>query len=149
MISLPVLGPNILFPYGLAIGTCVAIIALNIISFTVGQAAESGKRKPVVIGFIIRILFYGGVLYLAVSTSVLSLTGAAIGLVLPHIAMYIMYGLVPAVRRRTKKEPAPAWIADTRSMMFLKEPYFIKTNRGRTYLTHRHYRKIRVYNDGT
>jgi len=149
LISLPVIGPNILFPYGLAIGACASIIALNIISFTVERAAESGKRKPVIFGFIIRVLLYGGVLYLAVSTSVLSFFGAAIGLLLPHIAMYIMFGLVPAVRRRLRKEPAPAWVADTRSMMFVKEPYLTKYNKGRTYLTHRHYRKIRVYSDGT
>ena len=148
MISLPVLGPNLLFSYGLAIGACAAIIALNIISFTVTQAAQSGKKKPVITGFIIRILLYGGALYLAASTATLSLVGAAIGLILPRVALHVMYGIAPAIKRRIRKEPAPIWASDTSSMMFVKEPYFTSFNKGRTYLTHRHYRKIRVYGDG-
>jgi len=133
----------------LAIGACAAIISLNIISRTIDRAAGSGKKGPVVFGFFIRVLLYGGALYFAVSTSVLTFIGAAAGLLLPRVAMYIMYGLVPAIKRKIKNEPAPTWVPDTRSMLFIKEPRFEKPNKGRTYLTHRHYRKIRVTSDGT
>jgi len=133
----------------LAVGACASIIALNIISFTVGRAAVSGKRNPVIIGFIIRVLLYGGALYLAVSTSVLSLFGAAIGLLLPRVCLYIMHGLLPVIVKAVRKEPESVWAIDTRSMLFVKEPHLVKLNKGKTYLTHRHYRKIRVYSDGT
>ena len=148
MISLPVLGPNILFPYGLAIGACVAIIALNLICFTIERAASSGKRIPVIIGFYTRIALYGGALYLAATTSIITLAGAAIGLILPHIVLYLSYGLVPAIKKRVKKEPEPVWITDTSSLLFIKEPYFIVSKKGKTYLTHKHYRKTRVFSDG-
>ena len=149
MISLPAFGPNLLFPYGLAIGACAAIIALNIIGFTIDRAAVSGKKKPVVFGFIVRVFLYGGALYLAVSTAGLSFIGAAIGLLLPHAALYIMYGLVPAIKKKAGKAEAAFWVADTRSLIFVSEPHLVLHNNGKTYLTHKHYRKIKVYGDGT
>ena len=141
---MPVLGPSILFIYGLALGTCVAVIALHVISRTVERAADSGRRGPVVFGFFIRVLLYGGVLYLAVSTSVLSLAGAAIGLLLPHVALYVMHGLVPVIRRKIKREPEPVYVADTSSNLFIKEPWMVLYKNGRSYLTYKHYRKRRV-----
>jgi len=149
LISLPALGPNILFSYGLAIGTCVAIIALNLISFSVGRAAENKRKSPVIYGFIIRVLLYGGTLYFAVDTSGFTLFGAAIGLILPHAAIYVMHGIVPAIRKKLKKEPKEVWVPDTRSLMFVNEPHLVLESNGRTYLTHKHYRKIKVYSDGT
>jgi len=133
----------------LAVGACAAIIALNIISFSVERAAEKRKKNPVIIGFITRVLLYGGALYLAVSTSRMSLFGAAVGMALPHAALYIMHVLVPAVRKKAGKEPASVWVTDTRSLLFISEPHIVVENNGRTYLTHRHYRKIRIYSDGT
>jgi len=149
LISLPAFGPNLLFSYGLAVGACAAIIALNIISFSVERAAEKRRKNPVIFGFIIRVLLYGGALYLAVSTSRLSLFGAAIGMILPHAALYIMCVLVPAIRKKVKKEPEAMWITDTRSLLFLSEPHIVMESNGRTYLTHKHYRKIRITSDGT
>ena len=138
-----------MFTYGLAIGACASIVALNIIIFSIDRAAESSKKTPVVFGYIIRVLLYGGALYLAVSTASISFIGAAIGLLLPHAALYIMYGLVPAVRKKALKEPETVWAADTRSMLFVSEPHLVMYSNGKTYLTHKHYRKIRIHNDGT
>ena len=149
MISLTAIGPSRSFSYGLAIGTCAAVLSLYIISFTIKSAAEKGKRKPVVFGYIGRVLLYGGALCLAANTAVYSLAGAAIGLLLPHVTMYIAYGILPVLKRKIKKEPAAEWVADTGSMLFVKEPHLVKFNNGKTYLTHRHYRKIRIYSNGT
>ena len=144
MISLIIIGPNILFTYGLAIGACAAIIALYIISISINRAAETGNKKSVTFGFVIRILLYGGALFLAVRTSDISFAGAAIGLLVPHVALYIMYGLLPAARRKLGKEPPTVYVTDTSSMVFVKEPFFVSYNKSRAYLTHRHYRKKRV-----
>ena len=144
LISLPAIGPNIFFSYGLAIGACAAVIALNIIGLSIDRAAERGKKKPVIFGYILRVLLYGGALFLAVNTSFLSFTGAALGLLLPHAALYVMFGLVPAIRKKVKGEPQPVWTADTRSLLFVSEPHLVLHNNGRTYLTHKHYRKNRI-----
>ena len=145
LISLLVLGPNILFPYGLAIGACVAIVNLSVISVTINQAIERGKKGPVIWGFILRVVLYGGAFWLAVTTSGVSGVGAAIGFLLPRITLYIRYGLLLALRRKLKKEPAPVYKADTRSNVFIKEPWLVRySKKGRSYVTHRHYRKVRV-----
>ena len=149
VISLPVFGLNILFLYGLAIGVCVAIVNLHIISITIARAVERGKKTPVIAGFIVRALLYGGAFLLAVRTSGASGLGAAAGFLLPRVVMYFRYGLLSAARRKLRKEPAPVFVTDTRSNMFIKEPQYVLYCGGKTYMTHRHYRKVKkyIYND--
>ena len=146
MISLPVIGPGILFPYGLALGVCASVIALNIISISIDRAAERGKKGPVFFGFLFRIVIYGGAFWLAVKTAGVASMGAAVGLLLPHIMLYIMYGLLPALKRKfgKEKEPEMVYVADTRSMVFFKEPWLVRYNNGRAYITNKRYRKIRA-----
>jgi len=133
-----------MFPYGLAIGACAAVIALYIISFSIDYATESGKKSPVLIGFFIRIILYGGALWIAIRTSGSAGIGSAVGLLLPHAALRVRYIMVPAIRRRFGKEPAAVYKADTRSRVFIKEPWLVRYNKGRSYITHRHYKKVKV-----
>ena len=79
LISLPVIGPGILFPYGLAIGVCVAAVNLNIIESSIKRAVDRGKKWPVFFGLLIRVLLYAGAFLMAVRTSNISGLGAAIG----------------------------------------------------------------------
>jgi hypothetical protein len=143
LISLPLIGPNIFFPYGLAIGTCIAIINLNIISKSIDRAVETGRKAPVTLGLIVRILLYGGGFLLAAGTSGLSGLGAAIGFLLPRAVLYITKALAPAIKRKITKEPAAVYVTDTSSNLFIKEPWIVRYRKGRTYITYRHYRKIR------
>ena len=149
LVSLPAIGPNILFPYGLAVGACVAIVNLNLISATIERAVESGRKSPVIIGFIVRVLLYGGALWLAATTSLFSGLGAAIGILIPHIVLYARHALIPALKRKLDKEPPSIYVVDTRSNMFVKEPWLVRDGKARdgkvrTYLTHRHYRKVKI-----
>ena len=143
-ISLPILGPDILFTYGLAIGACAAAINLNIISVSVDRAVRQGRKGPVIFGFALRALLYGGAFWLAVSTSGVSGAGAAAGFLLPRIVMPIRFVFLPWMRRKLGKEPETVYVTDTHSKVFVKEPWHVRYNKGRAYLTHRHYRKIRV-----
>ena len=145
-VSLLVFGLNIVFPYGLAIGVCAAVISLNIISSTIDKAVERGRRAPVIIGFISRIALYIAALYLAATTAPLAALGAAIGLLLPHLVIYARFALRPAIRRKMGKEPRHTYVTDTHSNIFIKEPWLVRYNKGKTYITHRHYKKVRVVN---
>ena len=138
------MGPNILFPYGLAVGVCAAIVNLNIISVSIDRAVERGRRGPVIIGFIIRILLYAGAFWLAVRTSGISGLGAAIGFLLPRVTMYVRHVFMPWLRRRLGKEPLAVYRTDTKSNVFVKEPWSVRYNKGRAYKTFRHYKKVRV-----
>ena len=144
LISLPFLGANILFPYGLALGVCAAIINLNVISVSVERAVASGRKAPVTLGFLIRILLYAGAFCLAVLTSGLSALGAAVGFLLPRLVMYIFFGFLPWFKQKTGREPKPVYAPDTHSNIFIKEPLHVLYNRGRAFITHRHFKKVRV-----
>ena len=144
VISLPIFGLGILFPYGLAIGVCVAIVNLSVISSSIDKAVERGRKGPVVAGLIIRILLYGGAFLLAVRTANISGLGAAVGFLLPRIMMHIRYALLPWLRIKTGREPAAVYVTDTRSNVFIKEPRLVRYNKGRAFVTHRHYKKIRI-----
>ena len=133
-----------MFPYGLAIGACVAIVNLNIISTSIDRAVAKGKKGPVIFGFILRLLLYFGAFWLAITTSGLTGLGAAIGFLLPRIVLYISKGLVPFLKKKINKEPDPVYVTDTRSNMFIKEPSMVRSKNNRSYVTYRHYRKIRV-----
>ena len=144
MIFLVLVGPDILFPYGLAIGVCIAIVNLHVIGITIEQAVYRGKKGPVTLGFIIRALLYGGAFLLAVKTSYITAIGAAVGFLLPRIVLYIRLGLAPAVRKKLAKEPPAVYRADARSRVFIKEPWIVRYRKGRAYMTFRHYKKIRA-----
>ena len=148
VISLLVIGPDIFFPYGLAIGICIAIVNLNIISVSIERAFDRGKRWPVIVGFFIRVLLYGGAFLLAVRTSPISGLGAAIAFLLPHLMMYLCQGILPYFRRKLNKEPPAVYITDTKSNLFIKEPWIVLYKNGRAYVTYKHYRKIRVAGEG-
>ena len=144
VISLPLLGLNILFPYGLAIGTCIAIINLNIISTSISKAIEKGRKGPVTLGLIVRIMTYSGGALLTFTTSPIAGLGATVGFLLPRIALFIMKAVVPTIKRKFKKEPPPVYVTDTSSNLFIKEPGLVVYKNSRTYMTYKHYRKKRV-----
>ena len=147
MISLPVFGLNILFPYGMAVGVCASVVSLNIISVSIERAVERGRKGPVILGFIVRILLYCGAFWLAVRTSGVSGLGAAIGFLLPRITMQVRYALLPWLRRKLGKEPRIIYKTDTQSNVFVKEPWLVRYNKGKAYVTHRHYKKAQVVQD--
>jgi len=96
------------------------------------------------IGFITRLVLYAAGLYLAAVTDPLAVLGAAIGLLIPHLVIYIRFAIRPAIRRKLGKVPSYVYVPDTRTNIFIKEPSFVRYNKGKAYLTHRHYRRLRV-----
>ena len=148
VISLFVFGPNILFPYGIALGVCASLVNLSVISSSIDRAVASGRKAPVIIGFLIRIVLYGAAFFLAVRTGGISGLGAAIGFLLPRLCLHIHYGFLPWFRQKTGREPKPVYKTDTSVNIFDKEPRFLMYNNGRAYLTHRHYRKVKDVSAG-
>jgi hypothetical protein len=128
----------------LAIGVCASVISLHIISSTIEKAVARGRKTPVMIGFIMRLVLYAAGLYLAATTDSLAVLGAAIGLLLPLLVIYVRFAIGPAIRRKLGKDPNYTYVPDTRTNIFIKEPSFVRYNKGKAYLTHRHYRRLRV-----
>ena len=59
VVSLIVIGPNITFVLGLLIGTAVAIVGFIILVKTGQMLMDDKKKKPVVLGYVLRIFLYG------------------------------------------------------------------------------------------
>jgi hypothetical protein len=137
-------GLNIMFPYGLAIGVCASVINLGVISASIKRAVERGRKEPVTAGFIVRTLIYAGALVLAARTGALAFYGAALGVLVPHIVIFVKYAIIPAFRRKLGREPMPVYVTDTSSKLFIKDPWLVSYKRGRTYLTYKHFRKVNI-----
>ena len=144
IVSLPVFGVSILFPYGLAVGTCASVICLHIIGSTIKKAVDQGRTAPVSVGFFVRVALYIAALCLAATTAPISFLGAVIGLLIPHLIIYIRFALRPAVRRKLGKDPQYTYVTDTRSNVFFREPWIVRDNKGKTYMSHKHYRRKKV-----
>jgi len=142
--SLLVFGLEILFPFGLGIGVCAALTGLHIIGTTIEKAANEGKSSAALIGFILRVVLYLAALSIAAITAPRAAYGAAIGLLLPHLMIYIKFALRPAIRRRLGKEPQVVYVTDSYTRQFIKKPWFVRYYNGRAYLTHRYFRKVKI-----
>ena len=143
IISLFIIGPGILFPYGLALGICAALINMSVLSFTVERSIALGKKGPVNAGLVIRIAIYAAAFLISARTGGISGLGTAIGFVLPKIAMQIKFNFLPWFRGKTGREPAPVYVTDKYSKIFDKEPRFVLYNKGRMYITHKKFRKVK------
>ena len=143
IISLFVFGPGILFPYGLVLGVCAALVNMGILSFSIDRAIALGKKGPVNVGLIVRIIIYAAAFFISARTGHISGIGTAIGFILPKLAMQIEFNFLPWFRRKTGREPEPVFVTDKQSKIFDKEPRFVLYNKGRMYVTHRKYRKVR------
>ena len=141
LISLLLIGWNPLFVYGLALGACFSLLGLYLLSATIERAMAAGKRSAVVIGYIARLLIYGGVLYLAAKTGAICLLGCAIGLLIPIASLLLSQTLLPKILKAFGKEPAETehFVLDRSSRFFEKDPAISVCRRGRVYSTYRHY----------
>ncbi|MDR1796118.1 MAG: hypothetical protein LBR44_01530 [Clostridiales Family XIII bacterium] len=145
LVSLAFLGVNALFPYGLALGTAVALICMHLLAVSIEQAMRARRRGAVITGYILRIVLYGGALFLAFRTSDVAGLGCVVGLLLPRLMLPVQLFAVPKVLSLAGKRPQESfrYEAYTKSRMFEKEPRIVLYKRGRAYMTHRHFVKYR------
>lgn len=55
VVSLFIIGPNIMFPVGLAAGTAVSIIGFIILVKTGETLMEESKKSPILLGYVVRL----------------------------------------------------------------------------------------------
>lgn len=93
VISFFILGLDVLFTYGLFLGTAVAIVNFSILEGTL-RIAMSGSSAAgiIIVGYLIRLAFYGFSFYTCVTTSYPCGAGAAIGYLTVKVAIYYLHG---------------------------------------------------------
>lgn len=80
------------FGYGLAMGTCISIVNFSILAFTLDRVLTTGKKAFMGISYILRLVIYGYVFYIAMKTSYLTGMACALGFFSLKVAMYYLHG---------------------------------------------------------
>lgn len=92
--SLCFVGLDLLFTYGLALGTSIAIVNYNLLKFSSRLALSKGKGISLVLfGYIIRLTIYGGAFLLSYRSGVVGGIATLLGFVSFKIALYYLYGI--------------------------------------------------------
>lgn len=148
LISLALIGPDILFPYGLALGLAVSVIGLRLLAATIEAVTCSRGARGGTSGYIIRILLYALALCLGARTGVLAFAGCAIGLLIPKAALVFGQLAMPAIRKALgKEEPVTEHfvpVTDNTSRIFVKSQGMSTYRGGRSFFTYRHFKQYKL-----
>lgn len=109
VVSLFVIGPSIMFPIGLAVGTAVSIIGFIILVRTGRDLMENKKKSPILLGYIVRIVLYAATFMICIKLSLQCGFGCGIGFVTIHFGIMFLYGIVYKFIKK-KKNPLNDWI---------------------------------------
>lgn len=112
IISLFILGLNMKFSYGLALGTCIAIVNFNLLIFTWNKVLTSGSKWLAVIGYFIRMALYGYCFFICVKIGYMVGFACLIGFFTLKLPMYWLYGIKYKYNRNRKVRPEVQAIYD-------------------------------------
>ncbi|HZK02194.1 MAG TPA: ATP synthase subunit I [Anaerovoracaceae bacterium] len=96
LISLCIIGWNPLFAYGLALGTCIAIVnySIHAISIELSFAFRRGFSLTMV-GYVLRLIIYGGCFLVSYKTGTISGIATLFGYVTVKSAIIYLFALKP------------------------------------------------------
>lgn len=93
--SLPFLGLDAQFLYGLLLGTAIAIVNFNLMAFSFWLALEWRKGAIAFLGFLVRLAVYGAAFYMSVKIGLISGAGTALGFLTLKLALFYLHGFRP------------------------------------------------------
>lgn len=91
--SLPFLGWDGRFFYGLLLGTSITIVNFNLMAITSRLTLELQKVAVTYLGYLIRLCIYGGAFYLSLKVGILCGLGTVLGFFTLKLAMLYLYGI--------------------------------------------------------
>ncbi|QOX64564.1 ATP synthase subunit I [Anoxybacterium hadale] len=91
--SIPLLGFDVQFLYGLALGTAIAIVNFNLMAFTFQLVLERHNASLAFIGYLIRLAVYGAGFIASLHVGMISAMGTALGYLTLKLAMFYLHGL--------------------------------------------------------
>ena len=104
IISLPFLGWNPRFAYGLALGTCIAIANFHLLVFASKKVLDRGKGVGLAfIGYILRLFLYGGGFYMSYRLGTDSGLATLLGYLTLKIGMIYLKGFKPKFSESSAK----------------------------------------------
>lgn len=108
VISLFVIGPGIMFPAGLAVGTAVSIVGFVILVRTGQTMMEQSKKSPILLGYLSRLVLYGAAFLFCIKVSLQCGFGCGTGFITIHAGIIFLYGIVYRFIKK-KKNPLNDW----------------------------------------
>jgi hypothetical protein len=124
IVSLPFLGWNPQFAYGLTLGTSIAIVNYYLLAFAAGRIGSRGRGASLaILGYMARLGIYGAAFYMSYRIGTASGLATLLGYMTLKISTYYVYGFKPGFKKGPptgKKyndldqdgwpEPKPNWI---------------------------------------
>ena len=106
--SLLIIGWDVPFLLGLAAGTAVSVIGVIILVGTGSALMTTGRKSPIILGYLARLVLYGTVFFICIRISVPCGFGCIAGFVTLHFGIMFLYGIVYRFFRK-EKNPLNDW----------------------------------------
>jgi hypothetical protein len=108
--SLPFLGWDGRFFYGLLLGTAITIVNFNLTAITSRLTLELQKVVVTYLGYLIRLCIYGGTFYLSLRAGMISGLGTVLGFFTLKLAILYLYGIKAKFSKgRVVREEPEEW----------------------------------------
>lgn len=96
LLSLPFLGFNPRFTYGLTLGTIVAVVNYSLLAYVTARILNRGMDAALaVLGYMVRLAIYGWVFYTSYQAGTTSGLATLLGYMTLKLGMYYVYGFQP------------------------------------------------------
>ena len=103
--SLPLIGLDIKYTYGLFLGTFIAISNFNILAFTLKKVLSNGNKSFIFLGYFLRLALYGVAVVTAFKVSNQTGFGSLLGFITVKISIYYLHGFKAKFSEGRKVRP--------------------------------------------
>jgi len=90
--SLPLIGLDLKYTYGLLLGTFIAIANFNILAFTLKKVLSDGNKSFIFLGYFLRLSLYGVAVVTAFKVSDHAGFGSLLGFITVKVSIYYLHG---------------------------------------------------------
>ncbi|MBK5261877.1 MAG: ATP synthase subunit I [Peptostreptococcaceae bacterium] len=105
IVSLPLIGLDIKYAYGLLLGTFIAISNFNILAFTLKKVLSNGNKSFIFLGYFLRLALYGVAVVTAFKVSNQTGFGSLLGFITVKISIYYLHGFKTKFSEGRKVRP--------------------------------------------
>ena len=96
--SIPFLGVDIGYFYGLLLGVCVSIVCFNILLFMSKRVLAAGNKFLATVGYLIRLPIYGFAFYMSMRIGMVAGIACVIGFMAVPLSMLYIFGIKAKIR---------------------------------------------------
>ncbi|MBK5245835.1 MAG: ATP synthase subunit I [Peptostreptococcaceae bacterium] len=105
IVSLPLIGLDIKYTYGLFLGTFIAIANFNILAFTLKTVLSNGNKSFIFLGYFLRLALYGVAVVTAFKINNHAGFGSLLGFITVKISIYYLHGFKTKFSEGRKVRP--------------------------------------------